>query len=542
MRLAPGGKPAKVREVWARAPRRWRQAIMVVLAVALPGSITAGASAGMLPMGGGLSSEVLEGILAVEDEAALGGFLEPEHLEAVPVGAGSVAEPVQAVLAGEEVIETLGANGIPATAVDAYMQAADGLAVDDPSCGIRWTLLAAIGRVESNHGRFGGAQLRDDGYSTKPIRGIPLDGRPDVALIRDTEGGVLDGDTTYDRAVGPMQFIPSTWAAVGADADGDGRRDPDNIFDAARGAAVYLCRGDADLREVGARARAVRSYNNADRYVRVVLDLAEMYESGDVDLLPSIGLPPRAPTPPPRATPAPARTAPDPETPLDPARPAPPPAARPDVTGPPASPPPTSSPRPTPPASPPTTTTAPPPTSPPTAPGPVTEPAAPPPAPTPAPPPPGTTTTVPAPPPVTTPDTVPPGEPPVTTPAEPPVAEPPDPAPDAPAPPAPDPAASEEPAEPPAAVGWAPAMREVVVEIIEDAAAAPAPTSPGPTAPVPPSAAADPATAPAPPAADPAAPPGPADTPTGECSPSDGPPPGAGPGCAPASPPPSGTG
>ena len=172
----------------------------------------------------------------------------------MPVGASRVAEPVRAVLSSEEVIETLGESDIPTVAVDAYMWGADELAVDDPTCGIRWTLLAAIGRVESNHGRFGGAQLRDDGYSTKPIRGIPLDGRPNVALIRDTDRGELDGDTTYDRAVGAMQFIPSTWKSVGVDADGDGKRDPNNIFDAAQGAAVYLCRGDADLRDVDARA------------------------------------------------------------------------------------------------------------------------------------------------------------------------------------------------------------------------------------------------------------------------------------------------
>ena len=186
MRLTPADKITKVRELWRRAPRRWRQAIMVALAIALPGSITAGATAGMLPMGGS-SDAVLDGILAAQDDAALGGFLDPELLEAVPVGASSVAEPVRAVLSSEEVIETLGESGIPTVAVDAYMQAADQLAVDDPTCGIRWTLLAAIGRVESNHGRFGGAQLRDDGYGTKPIRGIPLDGRPNVALIRDTD-------------------------------------------------------------------------------------------------------------------------------------------------------------------------------------------------------------------------------------------------------------------------------------------------------------------------------------------------------------------
>ncbi len=335
--------------MWRRAPRRWRQVVMVALAVALPGSITAGATAGMLPSGPGSSPvAVLEGMLPIQDDAALSGFLDPEHLEAVPVGASIVAEPVRAVLESTEVIETLGESGIPTVAVDAYMQAADRLAVDDPTCGIRWTLLAAIGRVESNHGRFGGALLRDDGYGTRPIRGIPLDGRPNVALILDTEGGELDGDTTYDRAVGPMQFIPSTWQSVGVDANGDGKRDPNNIIDAAQGAAAYLCRGDADLRDVGARGQAVRRYNNADAYVRVVLDLAEMYESGAVERLPSIGLPTREPTPPPRATPAPPRTATDPETPLTPGRPAAPPPARPDGGDQPDSPAPTA-PRPSPP-------------------------------------------------------------------------------------------------------------------------------------------------------------------------------------------------
>ena len=456
MRLTPADKITKVREVWRRAPRRWRQAIMVALAIALPGSITAGATAGMLPMGA-----ELDGMLPVQEDSALDGFLDPELLEAVPVGASSVAEPVRAVLSSAEVIETLGENGIPSVAVDAYMQAADQLADDDPTCGIRWTLLAAIGRVESNHGRFGGAQLRDDGYGTKPIRGIPLNGSPNVALIRDTDAGELDGDTTYDRAVGPMQFIPSTWKSVGVDANDDGKRDPNNIFDAAQGAAVYLCRGDADLRDVDARARAVRSYNNADEYVRVVLNLADMYESGEVDFLPSIGLPPREPTPRPRPTPAPPVTASDPETPLTPSRPAAPAPDQPDEADGPAPPPAT------------TTSPQPPPTTPqptPTTPQPSTPPA------TPVPPAPTTTTTVPDQPPVTTPDdTVPPTTS-TTVPEEPPVD-----TPDEPVPAEPDPGVVE-PAEPPAAVGWAPAMREVVVEIIEEAPAAPEPTEPAPPA------------------------------------------------------------
>lgn len=227
----------------------------------------------------------------VSEDESLKRFVDPAHLAAVPVGPADVVEPVQAVLSGARVIEALGESGIPVVAQRAYQKAASAPATDE-SCGLRWTLLAAIGRVESNHGRFGGAQLREDGYGTRPIRGIPLDGRPNVAVIRDTDGGALDGDTTYDRAVGPMQFIPSTWRSVAADANADGRRDPNNIFDAAQGAAVYLCVGDTDLRDPTQAARAVRRYNNAAEYVRVVLSLAQSYETGGVAVLPSSPAPP----------------------------------------------------------------------------------------------------------------------------------------------------------------------------------------------------------------------------------------------------------
>ncbi|HKE50303.1 MAG TPA: lytic murein transglycosylase [Actinomycetes bacterium] len=216
-------------------------------------------------------------------------FLDPKLLEAVPVGPEPVAEPVKIVLTSARVITSLGESGIPDVALRAYKRADSQLGTRRPSCHLSWTLVAAIGRVESNHGRFGGAQLRSDGSGTRPIRGIPLDGRPHVALIRDTDGGALDGDPTFDRAVGPMQFIPSTWRAFAVDGNGDGRRDPNNIFDAAQGAGVYLCAGGGDLRDPAQAARAVRRYNNADTYVRVVLSLAQQYLTGNVTIVPSSG-------------------------------------------------------------------------------------------------------------------------------------------------------------------------------------------------------------------------------------------------------------
>ncbi|OXM48848.1 lytic murein transglycosylase [Amycolatopsis alba] len=201
-----------------------------------------------------------------------------------------VAPRIQLVAAhqsGSSAPSTVSATGIPDTALAAYTNAASLMARRDPSCGLPWSMLAGIGRVESNHGRFGGATLGADGYPSPPIRGIPLDGRPGVALIRATDGGKWTGDPVYERAVGPMQFLPSTWRAAGADGNGDGTANPNNIHDAALAAAGYLCAGGGDLRtDAGARA-AVFRYNHSASYVATVLSLAHGYEHGIAAQLPS---------------------------------------------------------------------------------------------------------------------------------------------------------------------------------------------------------------------------------------------------------------
>jgi membrane-bound lytic murein transglycosylase B len=172
---------------------------------------------------------------------------------------------------------------IPETALLAYQRAADVINQVDDSCGLSWTLLAAIGRVESDHGRYGGAELRTDGTSSPQIRGVALDGRGPVAEIRDTDAGQLDKDAVWDRAVGPMQFLPSTWSVVGVDGDGDGVRSPNDIDDAALATAVFLCSAPGDLASPSGMETAVFRYNPSSSYVASVLAVERSYRAGEFD-------------------------------------------------------------------------------------------------------------------------------------------------------------------------------------------------------------------------------------------------------------------
>ena len=178
---------------------------------------------------------------------------------------------------------------IPSTALAAYQVAATTMTQADPSCGVDWAVLAAIGRVETDHGRHAGAELTDDGTSRPLIRGVALNGKGPVAEIRDTDGGRLDGDKVWDRAVGPMQFLPATWGYAGVDADGDGVRDPDDLNDAALAAAVYLCASPGRLDSKAGARTALYRYNPSDAYVALVLRLAQAYRDGDLAQVPTSG-------------------------------------------------------------------------------------------------------------------------------------------------------------------------------------------------------------------------------------------------------------
>jgi membrane-bound lytic murein transglycosylase B len=169
------------------------------------------------------------------------------------------------------------AADIPPRVLEAYAGASLRMQQEQPGCNLSWSTLAAIGRVESIHGTLGGGYIDADGWATEPITGPPLDGSPGVRAIRDTDGGKWDGDTTWDRAVGPMQFIPSTWRRWAVDANGDGVAHPQHIDDSVLAAARYLCASGRDLTVGRAWTSAILSYNRSEAYVRTVLDWANRY-------------------------------------------------------------------------------------------------------------------------------------------------------------------------------------------------------------------------------------------------------------------------
>ncbi|WP_293784178.1 lytic murein transglycosylase [uncultured Aeromicrobium sp.] len=202
---------------------------------------------------------------------------------------GPSADPVEAPAAtGDEtaiasladpdwVARTSAVTGIPARALAAYA-GADLQVRDEQGCVVGWNTLAGIGQIESQHGTIFGGRIGEDGRATDEIRGIALDGTRGTRAIADTDGGELDGDDVWDRAIGPLQFIPETWQQWGADGNGDGSEDPHHIDDAALAAARYLCGvGDSGLDDDQGWIAAVRGYNNSAQYQSDVASSAEEY-------------------------------------------------------------------------------------------------------------------------------------------------------------------------------------------------------------------------------------------------------------------------
>jgi hypothetical protein len=173
-------------------------------------------------------------------------------------------------VSGPWVSKTAAASGVPGPGIAAYGVATLRLAADDPGCHLAWTTLAGIGWVESHNGTIGGRTLEADGRPDRPITGVELDGSGKVAEVPDGAGG-------FQHALGPMQFIPSTWQTWASDGDGDGVADPQDLDDAAYAAGRYLCASGGDLSTATGWSAAIFSYNHSDDYVRAVYDAAKAY-------------------------------------------------------------------------------------------------------------------------------------------------------------------------------------------------------------------------------------------------------------------------
>lgn len=223
--------------------------------------------------------------------------------------------------------------GLPATVLDAYKKAEASLGTSKPGCNLPWELLAAIGKVESGQAR--GGRVDANGTTLTPILGPVLNGNG-FAKITDTDNGAYDDDTTHDRAVGPMQFIPSTWATWAQDGNADGKKDPNNIYDAALAAGSYLCANDRDLSVDADLRQAILSYNRSTDYLNTVLSWLEYYRKGTHEVPDGTGVlpddrsdsngpgasPSPSPTPPASGSPSPKPSDPSkPSKPSDPSKP-----------------------------------------------------------------------------------------------------------------------------------------------------------------------------------------------------------------------------
>ncbi len=132
-----------------------------------------------------------------------GQVLNPSKLKALAPPSGAFTPLGQARTPTDQVAIAPSQLGIPGTVLDGYRVAATRLAITNSNCHLTWSLLAGIGRIESGHAQ--GGQVDTSGTTVTPILGPRLSGGPGTALILDTDHGVLDGDTTYDRAVGPRR-------------------------------------------------------------------------------------------------------------------------------------------------------------------------------------------------------------------------------------------------------------------------------------------------------------------------------------------------
>lgn len=168
-----------------------------------------------------------------------------------------------------------GPGSVPAVAWQAIVRASIGSTVQG-GCHVPAAMLGGVMWAESGFGTHGGSQADDQGDVRPPIYGPALAPGSGFAEIPNDSYGLTLGVTGgWAMAVGPTQFLPSTWRVFGRDGNGDGRADPQNLYDAAAATAAYLCGHGYQENNPDAVRRALLAYNPSDAYVTQVLDYAQ---------------------------------------------------------------------------------------------------------------------------------------------------------------------------------------------------------------------------------------------------------------------------
>lgn len=191
--------------------------------------------------------------------------------------------PIAELADADWVEETAAEHAIPQRAMAAYAGAALRIAETRPECNLGWNTLAGVGSVETSHASIDEAGLDAQGTAEPAIIGPVLDGSEGVMEVADTDEGEHDDDDQWDRAVGPMQFLPETWDTYAVDGNLDGEMDPQQIDDAVLTAGVYLCENAEDLTDDDEWVGAVTTYNQSMDYARNVADIATTYAGEEAD-------------------------------------------------------------------------------------------------------------------------------------------------------------------------------------------------------------------------------------------------------------------
>jgi peptidoglycan hydrolase CwlO-like protein len=159
-----------------------------------------------------------------------------QHVADLKAAEAAAAALAAAQAAAAQAASAAASQARPSVPPSVYFQLYHAAATTCP--GLSWTVLAAIGQVESGHGR--------------------------------------NTSTSYAGAMGPMQFLPATFASYAVDGDHDGKTDIQDPADAVYTAARYLCANGAGTGPQGLYS-AIWHYNHADWYVQMVLSLAGQY-------------------------------------------------------------------------------------------------------------------------------------------------------------------------------------------------------------------------------------------------------------------------